>query len=234
MQSAYNQTAIGVQSEAIRGQDRLLSEGLAGMQVLTTMPSPKVWQAITMQSPCNQHALSGNQTHLCLLSEGLQQIIGAHASRRGDDRARPDHRGATAAAAAAIVPQLPLALIFETLRRCVHGACMHVVVGRPSVAISMRRCVHGACMHVVVGRPSVAISMRRCVHGACMHVVVGRHSVAISMHSVAIQPRACMHVVVGILFAAVRWPSVAISGTHLHARGSWDPLCSPLTMVWRG
>ena len=172
MQSAYNQTAIGVQSEAIRGQDRLLSEGLAGMQVLTTMPSPKVWQAITMQSPCNQHALSGNQTHLCLLSEGLQQIIGAHASRRGDDRARPDHRGATAAAAAAIVPQLPLALIFETLRRCVHGACMHVVVGRPSVAINMH---------------SVAISM---------------HSVAISMHS-------------------VRNPT-----THLHARGSWDPLCS--------
>ena len=160
----------------------------------TCASSPKVWRAITMQSPCNQHALSGNQTHLCLLSKGLQQIIGAHTSRCGDDRARPDHRGATAAASAAIVPQLPLTLIFETLRRCVHGACAHVVVRRQSVAISM---------HVVVGRQSVAISM---------HVVVGRQSVAISMHSVAIQPRTCMQMVAGILSAAIRWPSVAISG----------------------
>ena len=199
--------AIGVQSEAIRGQDRppvspiqrsggqsacnhhaISMQSACNQHAIrpTCAFSPKVWRAINMQSPCNQHALSGNQTHLCLLSEGLQQIIGAHASRCGDDRARPDHRGATAAAAAAIVPQLPLALIFETLRRCVHGACMHVVVGRPSVAISMRRCVHGACMHVVVGRQSVAISM---------------HSVAISMQSVAIS-------------------------NHLHARGRWDPLCS--------
>jgi len=168
MQSACNQHAISMQS--------------ACNHHAITMQSPCNHHAITMQTACNQHAISMqsacNQTHLCLLSEGLQQIIGAHASRCGDDRARPDHRGATAAAAAAIVPQLPLALIFETLRRCVHGACMHVVVGRPSVAISMH---------------SVAISMHS--------VAISMHSVAISMHSVAKSAITCMHVVAGILFA---------------------------------
>jgi hypothetical protein len=88
-------------------------------------------------------------------------------------------------------------------------------------------------MHVVVGRPSVAINMHS--------VAISIHSVAISIHSVrnptthlhargSWDPLCCNQVAI----SGHQWPSMAISGTHLHARGSWDPLCSPLTMVWRG
>ena len=168
MLSAYTQNEISVHSEAIRF-NHIQSDAIRGQSEGNQTHLCLLSEGL--QLIYNQMQSEGNQTHLCLLSEGLQQIIGAHARRRGDDRARPDHRSAAAAAAAAaaaIVPQLPLTLIFETLRRCVHGACAHVVVGRQSVAISM--------------------------------------------HLVAIQPRTCAHVVAGILFAAIRWPSVAIRG----------------------
>ena len=151
-----------------------------------------------LHSAYNQTALGSNQTHLCLLSKGLQQIIGDHTSRCGDDRARPDHRGATAAASAAIVPQLPLTFIFETLRRCVHGACAHVVVGRQSVAISMH---------------SVAIQPR-----TCMQVVAGILSAAIRWPSVAISGHQWPSVAIpSVAISGHQWPSVAITCMHVVA-----------------
>jgi hypothetical protein len=101
---------------------------------------------------------------------------------------------------------------------------MHVVVGRPSVAINMHSVA--ISMHSV-RNPTTHLHARGSWDPLCCS------QVAISGHqwpSVAIT---CMHVVVGILFAPVSTQSVAISN-HLRARGSWDPLCSPLTMVWRG